>query len=636
MDKHLKTKIIILFLGFVGAFTLVLGKAVKVQIVDSKDLITRSESQIFRETTVYPKRGSIYDRNGNPLAINIQTYSIFTIPKNLNNKNISLKKLSKVIPNISYDSLKRKIKGRDRYTWLARKIVLTKKQVEEVKNIKGIYIDDVPKRLYPNHEIAAQTLGFVGIDNVGLAGIEYLFNDDLKGKPKVVKYVKDAKGRPIKFESQDLGSGAKDITLSIDKELQAAAEGYLKEAIIEHDADGGGFGVMDVQSGEILAIGNYPTFDPNRPGESAGKNRRLSIVTDPFEPGSTFKTFTIASAFENKIATSDTSFYCERGRLKVEDHIITESDSRKKHEWLTVEEILKYSSNIGTTKLAFDLTFPKLQKTLLKFGFGEKTGIEVAGESRGIFTDKENVSPLSLSNISFGQGVATTGAQMLAAYSVIANKGLYIKPTLIKDGNSTIKPRPLISENLAKQIEHMLVKVVDEGTGTNAKIPMFKIAGKTSTAQRVSPDGGYRGYVGGFIGYPTDVKRPFVVYTYVDNPKGRHYYGGSTAGPVFKKITEYLLFKNKDFGNLSFKDDLPINKIDTVKVKHSSTRYGGSGVVPNFIGLDKRSSSALGERVKRKVIHRGIGVVVEQSPEKGTPLKSGETIILEYRPPSYD
>lgn len=636
MDKNLKTKIIILFLGFVGAFILIVGKAVKVQIVDSDALIARSESQIFRETTVYPKRGSIYDRNGNPLAINIQTYSIFTIPKNLENKNKALKDLVRVIPKINLSKLRRKIKGRNRYTWLARKIVLSKKQVEKVKAIKGIYIDDVPKRLYPNHEVAAQILGFVGIDNIGLAGIEHQFNEELKGKPKVVKYVKDAKGRPIKFESQDLGSGAKDIYLSIDKDLQAAAEGFIKEAVIEHDADSGGFGVMDAQSGEILAIGNYPSFDPNYPGESTGKNRKLSFVTDPFEPGSTFKTFTVISAFENKIATPETSFYCERGRLKVDDHIISESDSSEKFEWLTVAEILKNSSNIGTTKLAFDITFPKLRKTIEKFGFGNKTGIEAAGESRGIFTDKENVPPLSLSNISFGQGVATTGIQMLSAYSTIANKGMYIKPTLIKGGNDTTKARPLIKAGLAKQVENLLVNVVEEGTGKRAKIPMFRIAGKTGTAQRVSPTGGYRGYIGGFIGYPTDVKKPFVVYVYIDNPKGRHYYGGATAGPVFKKITEYLLFKNKDFGDLSLKDDLPINKIDTVKVKHSSTRYTGVGSVPDFMGLDKRSSARLAEKVNAKVIHRGIGVVIEQTPEKGTPLKSATSIILEYRPPSYE
>lgn len=634
MDKSLRTKVIVLFCFFLVGFVLILGKALKVQLVDRAELISRSKSQVFREITVYPKRGNILDRNGNPLAINIQTYSIFTIPKNLKNIKASLKELSQAVPKLTFSHLWNKAKGRSRYTWLARKITLTKEQVEKVKNIKGIYIDSVPKRLYPNHEVASQILGFVGIDNVGLAGIEYLFNEELKGKPKVVKYVKDAKGRPIKFESQDLGSDAKDISLSIDKDLQAAAEKYLKEAIEEYDADGGGFGVMDSRTGEILAIGNYPTFDPNKWRAADEKARKLSFVTDPFEPGSNFKTITVVSAFENKIATSDTSFYCEKGRLKVEDHIISEAESRKKYEWLTVEEILRFSSNIGTTKLAFDLTFPKLKKTIEKFGFGKKTGIEVPGESRGIFTDDENVSPLSLSNISFGQGVATTGVQMLAAYSVIANDGLYIKPTLIKGGNETEKPRPLIKKEIAKETERILIEAVENGTGPAAKVPLFKIAGKTSTAQRVAPEGGYRGYVAGFIGYPANVKSPFVVYTYVDNPKGRTYYGNTIAGPIFRKITEYLLFKNKDFSNLALEDEESINKMDTVKIKHSSTRMVTKGRTPNFIGLDKRSSATLGKKTKLKIQHQGMGVVYEQIPEPGEELKEGSPVILKYRPPS--
>jgi cell division protein FtsI (penicillin-binding protein 3) len=634
MEKNLRNKVIFLFCFFLLGFSLVLGKALKVQVYDRSELISRSRNQVLRELTVYPKRGNIYDRNGNPLAINIQTYSIFTIPKNLKHLKKSLKELAEAIPQIKMNDLLKKTKGRDRYTWLARKIRLTKDQVEKVKSIKGIYIDSVPKRLYPNHEVASQILGFVGVDNVGLAGTEHLFNEDLKGKPKVVKYVKDAKGRPIKFETQDLGPSAKDITLSIDKDLQAAAERFLKEAIEEHEADSGGFGIMDSQTGEILAIGNYPNFDPNKWRNTPEKSRRLSFATDPFEPGSTFKTFTVISAFENKIATAETSFYCERGRLKVEDHIISEAESKKTYEWLTVEEILKYSSNIGTTKLAFDLTFPKLKKTITKFGFGEKTGIEVPGESRGIFTDKENVSPLSLSNISFGQGVATTGVQMLAGYSVIANKGLYIKPTLIKGGNDSEKPRPLISEKIAKEVERILIEAVVDGTGSHAKVPMFTIAGKTSTAQRVAPEGGYRGYVSGFIGYPANVKRPFVVYAYVENPKGRYYYGNLVAGPVFRKITEYLLFKNKDFSNLAYEDEENMNKIDTVKVKHSSTRVFSKDKVPNFLGLDKRSSSLLGQKLDISVIHRGIGVVFEQTPAQGTHLKSGQKIILNYRPPS--
>jgi cell division protein FtsI (penicillin-binding protein 3) len=284
--------------------------------------------------------------------------------------------------------------------------------------------------MYPNHDVASQVLGFVGIDNVGLAGLEYLYNDDLKGEPRIVKYVRDAKGRAIKFESEDIGGTAKDITLSIDKDLQAMAEKYLKEAVDKFDAESGGFGVMDAETGEILAVGNYPNFDPNDVNKSKEVHRKLAFATDPIEPGSTFKTFTVISALENNIAKPETAFYCERGELEVEGHIISEAESKKKFEWLTVSEILRHSSNIGTTKLAFDLTYPKLKKTLTRFGFGEKTGVEFPGESRGIFVNKDNVPPLSLSNISFGQGVATTGMQMPSSRVVTkekANKSFYLK-----------------------------------------------------------------------------------------------------------------------------------------------------------------------------------------------------------------
>jgi cell division protein FtsI (penicillin-binding protein 3) len=634
-----KNKIRIIFAFFCFAFLLILGKAFKIQVIDKKKLIERSKSQIFRENKVYPHRGNIYDRNGNPLAINIKTYSLFTIPKSLKNENESYKKLSKVIPQLTYDAIKKKVKNRKRYTWLARKIQLTEKQVLAVKKIKGVYIDQVPKRLYPNHEIAGQVLGFVGIDNVGLAGIEYKYNKELKGKPRVVKYVKDNKGRAIKFESEELiTDDSKTLNLSIDKDLQAVGEKYLKEYVDKYDADSGGFGVMDAQSGEILAVGNYPTFDPNFVNKSNSKNRRLSFLTDPVEPGSSFKTFTIISAFENNIAKRDTAFYCERGELTVEGHVISEAESKKTYEWLTVEEILRYSSNIGTTKLAFDLTYPRLRKTLKNFGFGKKTGIGFPGESRGIFTDKDNVSPLSLSNISFGQGVATTGVQMLSAYSAIANGGNYIKPTLIKDGNKNIKSERVIPKEIANSIKEILVKAVEDGTGSNAKIPYFKIAGKTSTAQRVAPEGGYKGYVPGFIGFPIGVKKPFVVYVYVRNPKGLNYYGNAIAAPVFKKITEYLLYKNKDFGDMAKVGTG--RKIrggsDFVRVQHAATRLSSKGRVPNFIGLDKKSSERLAKKLGINLIHRGRGVVKVQSLEFASPLPKKDAIVLNYAPPKYD
>ena len=632
-----KKKIYVIFSFFVVAFSCVLFKAFQIQIIDKADLITRLNNQTFRETKVYPKRGHIYDRNGSPLAINIQTYSLFTIPQDIEKPRATYLKLAQILPKMNLQDILSKVSNRTKFTWIARKIELTKDQVEKIKQLDGIYIEAVPKRLYPNHETLAQVLGFVGVDNVGLSGLEFLYDAELKGEPRVLRYIRDNKGRPIKFESQEMGSNAKDVHLTIDKDLQAVAENAIKNVVEEFEADGAGIGIMDPLTGELLAVANYPTFDPNELRVSNPDRRRLSFVTDPVEPGSTFKTLTIVSALENKIATPETNYYCEQGRLRVGNHVITEAESKNKYEWLSVEEILQHSSNIGTTKIAFDLTYPKLKKTLQDFGIGIRTEVEIPGESRGILTENDNVPPLSLSNISFGQGVATTGIQMLAAYSAIANGGYMIKPTLVKGkSEANIKNRKkVMSPETSKAVENILIKAVEEGTGSNSRVPNFTIAGKTSTAQRVSPAGGYEGYVSAFIGYPVGVDHPFVIYVYVDNPKGRKYYGNLVAAPVFKKVAEYLLYKNKEFNQLAMVEiDERDSAIDQVQTTLSSARMYASGETPNFVGLDKISAERLAQNKEITVLHRGIGVVTSQMPEPGMKLDSKKPIVLIYKPPA--
>ncbi|MDD0854665.1 penicillin-binding transpeptidase domain-containing protein [Halobacteriovorax sp. GB3] len=627
------------FAGFVLAFAVVAGKAFKVQVLDKEKLISRAKRQFFRERKVYPKRGNIYDRNGNPLAINIQTYSLFTIPKNIKNPKAEFKKLARILPDMSYKEILDRVSDRKRFTWLGRKLTLSEEQVTKIKDLNGIYLEAVPKRFYPNHELFAQGLGFVGVDNVGLSGVEYEFDTQLRGEPKIMKYIIDRKGRPVRYESTEIGDRAQDIVLSIDKDIQAIAEKSIKEAVEKAEAFRGGIGVMNAHTGEILAMANYPTFDPNEPGKYPSNTRKLPFVSDPFEPGSTFKIFTVASALENNIAKPETNYYCEKGQLKVEDHIISEAESKKKFEWLSVDEIIRYSSNVGTTKIAFDLKYPKLKKTLKDFKFGDKTNIEIPAESRGIFTDEDNVRPLSLSNISFGQGVATTGIQMLAAYSAIANGGQYIKPTIFKRKPSeVIKKERVVSEKTAKELTKMLINAVEDGTGARAKVPYFTIAGKTSTAQRSDSSGRYNGYIPGFLGYPVGVNNPFVIYVYVDKPaRGKIYYGSYVAGPVFKKVAQYILYKNKEFSNLAVNDDYRNSKaFDTVKVKHSSTRIVGQGLVPNFIGLDKKSANRLATKLKIDVNHRGIGVVVDQLPKVGEQIDEHASVKLIYSPPSYE
>jgi cell division protein FtsI (penicillin-binding protein 3) len=636
MESKEKNRIILIFAVFTVLFVVVLAKAFYVQVINRNKLIAYSKKQILRTSTVYPHRGNILDRNGFPLAINVQTYSIFTIPKNVKGKGV-YRKLSKIIPKLSLRKIKKKIHKRQRYTWLARKISLTKEQAEKVKGLSGVYIEAVPKRFYPNHELLSQALGFVGIDNVGLAGLEHQFDELLRGKPQITKYLQDAKGRPIKFETQPMvGEEAEDLTLTIDKDLQAIAEKALKDMFINSKSKRGGIGVMDAETGEIWAIANYPTFDPNKVSASKEKERKLSFISDPIEPGSVFKLFTVASTLEHKVAKPDTNYYCERGKLKVGDHIINEAEMKKKHEWLNVSDIVKHSSNIGTTKIAFDLTFPKLKETLEKLGIGKKTNIELPGESRGIFTDKANITPLSLSNISFGQGVATTGIQILAAYAALANGGMYVKPTIIKKEEYPEGTR-VISQETSDQLTEMLIGVVEDGTGTKAKIPHFKIAGKTSTAQRPGKNGGYSGYIPGFVGYPVNVERKFIIYVYFDDPQAKDYYGNLVAAPVFKKVAQYILYKKKEFNQLTVvKPDKKLNIFESVKRKNNQSRVIGKGKMPNFIGLDKVSANALAKQLSLKVVQKGIGIVRAQKPVAGTKLNTKSILKLFFAPPQYE
>lgn len=657
MNRVEKNRIIFVFTCFCLFFLLVLGKAFKVQLIDAGDLIVRANSQFLRQATVYPKRGNIYDRSGHPLALNVQTYSIFTIPKATEGKNEVYKKLSKIVPELSYKEMVSSVKKRKRFTWIGRKLKLSKDQVEQIKELKGIFIEGTPERTYPNHELLSQVIGFVGLDNKGLSGLEYMFDKELKGNPVLLKYTIDNKGRPIKFEShQNVTAQAKDIYLTIDKDIQGMAEKYLKEAVLKHNADKGGVGVIDASTGEILAIANYPTFDPNDVKGSLPDARKLSFAIEPFEPGSTFKIFTAASALENKVAKIDSTYYAEQGRMRVDNHWIKEAESHEKFEWISVADIIIFSSNVGTTKLAFDLKFPRFKKTLKELNFGNKTGIEVPGESRGIFTEADNVTPLSLSNMSFGQGIAVTGVQMLAAYAAIANGGEYIRPTLIKrdpsvptvselepeNENQLEKRKRVFSQKTTDDLTKALVLAVEKGTGTVAQIPHFQIAGKTATAQRVDKNGGYKGYVSGFVGFPVNVDRKFVIVVYIDNPKTGGYYGGAVAGPVFKNLAEYMLYKNKDISRIAehYDSDYDLKNIktnsDMVQIKDSATRSLTPGIVPNMMGLDKITASNIGVKMNMQMTHKGMGVVSSQYPSPGTPVDSDTVVKLEYSPPTYE
>ena len=635
MLNDFKVKIYFSFLILSLGFLSVVGRAFFIQVVSKDKLKKYSESQIVRELKIYPNRGQILDRNGNPLAINIDNYSIFMMPKEAGKEiDQTIKELSKLLKGVSYKDIKAKLSGRDRFTWIARKIPLEKSTLDKVKSLEGVYVELVPKRFYPNNELASQLLGYVGVDNKGLAGIEFELDQTLRGKVKKIKYLKDAKGRAIKYENLDTNKSSSDLVLSINKDIQAFVEKVLKEGIEKHQAVSGGVGVMDVKTGEVLAIANYPSFNPNSIEKSDIQFMKLPFISDPFEPGSVFKTFTIASALENEVADKNTNYYCERGKLNVQGHIINEAESKKTYEWLSVQEILRYSSNIGTTKIAFDLGLTKLKKTLEDFNLSERTGIELPGESRGIFKYDDNTSPIRLSNLSFGQGIATTGLQVLAAYAAIANDGVYHHPTILKNGNKNREGQRILSSEVASALEEMLVDAVYNGTGGNAKVKHFQIAGKTSTAQKPSSKGGYEGYIPAFVGYPTNVKNRFVIYVYLDSPKGSIYYGNLVASPIFKKIAQYILFRDKNHYKFALNKEKVV-KDRVVKGQSSILRFK-KGVVPNLMGLDKKTLSQFSKDKKIDIEYKGFGLVNKQTPLPGEKLEKGQRIHVELTPPKFE
>lgn len=636
----MKNRIFFSFLVFCFLFAVVISKAFYIQVVNKERLLSYAKSQFIREVKEYPNRGNILDRNGNPLAINVHVYNLFTIPRNKNNEFYrKLKTLSDTVPELPYQKLRSLVQNRSKYTWLARKIHLSENQLKKIKKLEGIFVESHSERVYPNKDLLAQTLGFVGMDSHGLAGIERSLNKELMGEPQVVKYIRDAKGRPIKYESKASERVAPDVHLAVDKDIQGALESYLKEAVAKHQGFRGGAAVMDAETGEMLAIANYPTFDPNKANQYPQEHRKLAFVTDPWEPGSIFKTITIASALEHKVAKPDTKFFCENGKFKVQNHWISEAETHEKFEWLTVTDILKFSSNIGTTKIAFSLKYPRMRETMDKFQIGKKTGIEVSGESKGILSYKatDKVRPLTVSNISFGQGVATTAMQMMRSYAAIANGGYLVKPTLLRNDASQLKPENrILTEETAEQLTKMLISVVNEGTGDEARIPHYEIAGKTGTAQRVS-NGGYSGYVASFIGFPVNVNKKFVVLAYVDHPTANGYYGGAVAAPVFKKITQYILYKKKDFAQFARYDEKS-NKVNLDEVhstQASVTKSFAPGFMPDFVGMDKQSALQLAEERNIQLQINGFGVVKNQSIPAGTTLSGATSIRLTFEAPTY-
>lgn len=628
----IRKKILLTIVIFSGLFLSLVGRAFYLQVYNREKLIKYADTQFIRATKLYPQRGQILDRELVPLAVNVQKFDLYAMPQDMKSYR-SIYQVCKFINNLDCNDLYKKIKERKKFTWLAREIQLNSDQLAKIKKIEGVYTDERFSRFYPHRHLAAALIGHVNIDLQGNAGIEYSFDHDLKGAPKNIRYYRDAKGRPVRLDSIQFSGKGQDIILSIDHELQAMTEKFLYEGVLETKGKSGGAVVMNAKTGEVLAMATVPSFDPNYYNKYKSHARKLSMLTDPFEPGSTFKIFTIAAALEEKIITPESKFFCENGKMQIGNRSIGEAAGHK-YGMLSVSDIFKHSSNIGTTKIAMELGYPNLHAFIQKLKFGVPTGIEIKGESRGIYKEIKKPSLIHLSNLSFGQGIATTPLQMVAAYGAIANDGVMARPTILRaNDNQPFDQHRVMSLATAQKLQKMLIHVVDNGTGSNAKISQFDIAGKTSTAQKVGPDGKYSGIIAGFIGFPLNVSEKVVIYVYVDEPKAKRY-GNDVAAPIFQKIMSYYLYQSKDIIPTRLaKDDIVTDEVSNLQA--SIVRHKDPGTIPNFIGLDKVSAQELGLLHNIELEIKGSGIVEKQFPEAYTALKTNGKVVLNFRSPEY-
>ncbi len=553
----MKTKIISLFIGLCVLWSALALRAAYLQFLPHEKLNTLQARQFQTVVTLPSRRGNILDYKGKELAMSSPAYSIYADPKMIENKKQFSKMLSNILGEPVSSIMKKISDSKKRFVWIDRVVNATTTEKLKDLKIQGLGFVEEWRRIYPNDHLLSTTLGFIGKEGQGLEGIELLYNKDLQGENKKVSLRKDARGRPLVQDGTVFTETpqGKEIQLTIDSDLQYFVETELQQALKTHDAEAAYAVVLDAKTSAIRAIASLPDFDLNKPEKSNSAFRRNRAVTDTYEPGSTLKTFILAEALEKNVYKANSKIFCENGHFQIGKRVIREAEKAHAQGLITVSEILAYSSNIGTSKVALKLGDDVLRQALLKFGFGQKSGLDLPGEAKGIILGLPWADHL-LANVSFGQGMTASPLQMANAYASIANGGTLNKPYIIqsitdvetnqKFENKPTEIRRVISEETAQQMRMMLAGVTSgKGTGLAARVPGYIVGGKTGTAQKVKTNGrGYvpGGYIGSFTGFIPANDPQYVIYVALDHPK-KGYYGSQVAAPLFANIASYAVRK---------------------------------------------------------------------------------------------
>jgi cell division protein FtsI (penicillin-binding protein 3) len=648
-----KVRIIFITILLFFCFILIVGRMFQLQVLKKEQLYKLAAQQHHVQIPLVPKRGTIFDNKGNELAVSIEVDSVYADPRKVVDVERVARELSSIL-QIDREELRERLKGRRTFEWVRRKI--SPKEVAEIKTLglPGIHFLKENRRFYPNMELAAQVIGFVGLDSKGLEGIEFQYDALLNGKGNVWRLERDARGREIVIDEIPVEKDDyhRNIFLTIDRQIQHVAETELSRSVQKWGAKGGIVIAMDPLTGKILAMASYPFFNPNQFIQYRSKNWRNRAISDTFEPGSLFKAFLAAAALEERVVRPLDSFFCENGSYTVYDRTIHD---HSKHGWLTFQQIIKFSSNIGASKVGEKMGRERFYQYITSFGFGEKTRIGLPGEGKGIVHHPRYWPPVALDTISFGQGISVTGIQLAVALSAIANGGSLMRPYVVEritnDKGEVVQSfhpevvRRVISEETAKKVAALLKSTTEKGgTGEEAVPVGYEVAGKTGTAQKIDTLlGGYSEdrYISGFMGFAPANEPKLVLLVVIDEPQGSAY-GGVVAAPVFRAIVEKVLpylnvlpkgtlvvrnesdstFKRETFGSEALIQGVQVGKGAEV------------AVMPDLTGLSMRNALSRIEGKGLIIRVSGNGKVVEQTPRPGTMIEKGDICYLKFYSPS--
>ena len=626
-EKHVRIRIIVLFISIL--LITIIGKVFYIQVFQYQKLNKLASSLWSRNLPITADRGLILDRNGKVLASNITTTSLYLVPNQIKNKEEVAQSLAQIL-DVSYEEMYKHVSKKtsiERVHPEGRQLSFEVADEINKLNYDGVYLLKESKRYYPYGNLLSHVLGYVGIDNQGLSGLELEYDDVLTGNVGAIKYYSDALGNKLEMAEEYVEPiNGNNVTLTIDLDLQIAVERELDNAQAKYNPEHILAVAMDPNTGEVLAMASRPNYDPNEyqtyTQEVLARNLPIWMM---YEPGSTMKITTLAAAINEGVVNLFEDTYYDSGSVNVDGATI-HCWKAGGHGAQTFLNVVENSCNPGFVELGFRLGKEKLFEYIKNLGFGEKTGIDLNGEAKGILFDLDKVGNVELATTAFGQGVSVTPIQQITSVSAIVNGGTLYKPYIVKrtenskgDILTSVSPtevRTVITKETSEMVRYALESVVANGSGRNAYIENYRIGGKTGTAQKVN-NGTYMvgNYILSFIGFMPADKPEIVVYVAIDNPKGVVQYGGTVAAPIAKGIFESYI----EINDLQpVKDGMPkeYNWLDT---KYS--------VLPSVIGKSVKEANTILKGYKLEYSGTG-SKVIYQSPEEGYYVKDGTTIKL--------